>query len=201
MIFCGSVIGASSSTAASSGPRRRPRRRRRRRRATPIRARRAGRPAAAAGRRRAWGPAAAERVPEVDDRLAADGAGADSAIAAVADELHADDPTGVSPRCRAAARFGPLKDSRAIIARPGPPPGPEESLPGGVAQLVRAPACHAGGRGFESRRSRSYTPLTRPLADERHVLQLETTVNQRPSCSTRASPSSSTSSAAVKARL
>ena len=31
---------------------------------------------------------------------------------------------------------------------------------GGVAQLVRAPACHAGGREFESRHSRHLFSIT-----------------------------------------
>jgi hypothetical protein len=35
-------------------------------------------------------------------------------------------------------------------------------LCGGVVQLVRTPACHAGGRGFESRRSRQHSLTIAP---------------------------------------
>ncbi len=34
-----------------------------------------------------------------------------------------------------------------------------EKLHAGVAQLVRAPACHAGGRGFEPRHSRHFSKI------------------------------------------
>ena len=45
---------------------------------------------------------------------------------------------------------------RVIGSSPLPPTIKLSKICGGVAQLVRAPACHAGGRRFEPGHSRHY---------------------------------------------
>ena len=47
-------------------------------------------------------------------------------------------------------------------------------LPGAVVQLVRTPACHAGGRGFKSLPSRQYSRVSRLYASVAQLVEQRT---------------------------